>query len=378
MSSVPILMTFAVAMVFIFTILMFLVYNRLVEKRQYLILRKAAHSTAIVSSLFPKQVRDRLLQENDEQTSLTSGNRLKKFLSSDPNNNGQATSSLFGSQIADLFPHCTVLFADIAGFTAWSSTRGPEHVFILLQTVYQGFDQVAKRRRIFKVETIGDCYLAVAGLPDPQPNHALMMARFACECRLKINQITKELEVSLGPDCGELRMRFGMNSGPVTAGVLRGDRARFQLFGDTVNTGMFTTFMFTTIVLRLTTYPPSLLISFPAARMESTGMRDKIQISQSTADLLMKAGKGHWLKEREDIVEAKGKGRMTTFWLNPTIKNSGNSSFGESNSQSDSGESFIAPEMTSALNIVKNERYVVWMVELLVEHIKKIVSLKTL
>ena len=62
------------------------------------------------------------------------------------------------------------------------------------------------------------------------------MARFAWDCLLKMDQVTKALEVKLGPDTGELSMRFGLNSGPVTAGVLRGDRARFQIFGDTVNT----------------------------------------------------------------------------------------------------------------------------------------------
>lgn len=63
------------------------------------------------------------------------------------------------------------------------------------------------------------------------------MARFAWECQLRLNDVTKELEIRLGPDTGDLSMRFGLHSGPVTAGVLRGDRARFQLFGDTVNTG---------------------------------------------------------------------------------------------------------------------------------------------
>ena len=122
------------------------------------------------------------------------------------------------SQIADLFPNCTVLFADIAGFTAWSSTRGPEHVFIMLETIYQGFDQLARRRKVFKVETIGDCYLAATGLPEAQPAHAVIMARFTWECKQKMNAMTKELEVTLGPDCSELKMRFGMHSGPVTAG----------------------------------------------------------------------------------------------------------------------------------------------------------------
>ena len=74
-------------------------------------------------------------------------------------------------------------------------------------------------------------------LPDPQPAHATIMARFASECKQKMTEMTSELEASLGPDCSDLKMRFGMHSGPVTAGVLMGDRARFQLFGDTVNTG---------------------------------------------------------------------------------------------------------------------------------------------
>ena len=77
--------------------------------------------------------------------------------------------------------------------------------------------------------------VAVAGLPDPQPDHALIMARFARDCMLKTRMLTKKLEVLLGPDTGDLAMRIGLHSGPVTAGVLRGERSRFQLFGDTVS-----------------------------------------------------------------------------------------------------------------------------------------------
>ena len=78
--------------------------------------------------------------------------------------------------------------------------------------------------------------VAVTGLPEPQKMHAAIMARFATDCRVKLFEVTRKLEIFLGPDTGDLGMRFGMHSGPVTAGVLRGDRARFQLFGDTVNT----------------------------------------------------------------------------------------------------------------------------------------------
>ena len=87
---------------------------------------------------------------------------------------------------------------------------------------------------------------------------------------------------------GDLSLRVGIHSGPVTAGVLRGDRARFQLFGDTMNT---------------------------TARIESTGKAGRIHISQETADLIAKARKGHWLVKRKDPVQAKGKSDLQTYWI---------------------------------------------------------------
>ena len=71
----------------------------------------------------------------------------------------------------------------------------------------------------------------MCGLPNPNKNHAIDMCRFAVECREKFKEMRCKLEVKLGPDTGDLDLRIGMHSGPVTAGVLRGDRARFQLFG---------------------------------------------------------------------------------------------------------------------------------------------------
>ena len=70
----------------------------------------------------------------------------------------------------------------------------------------------------WQVETVGDCYVAAAGLPDPRPDHALVMARFAKDCMKRMNELTKQLETSLGPDTGDLSMRIGLHSGPVTAG----------------------------------------------------------------------------------------------------------------------------------------------------------------
>jgi class 3 adenylate cyclase len=216
LSSTPMFVTIAVAMVLSFTIIMFLVFNRLVEKRQRLIVNKAADSTAIVSSLFPKQVRDRLLDATYGGKLISGNNRLRYYLSGDLDHHVGIQNN--HNPIADLFHNCTVMFADIAGFTAWSSTRGPEQVFLLLQMLYHHFDQNAKRRKVFKVETIGDCYLAVTGLPVAQLQHAIIMARFAGDCRTGITEVTRALEVTLGPDCSDLKMRIGLHSGPVTAG----------------------------------------------------------------------------------------------------------------------------------------------------------------
>ena len=142
--------------------------------------------------------------------------------------------------------------------------REPCQVFVLLETLYAAFDAIAKRRRIFKIETVGDCYVAVAGVPDPMKDHAIAMSKFSHDILSTMRMLTRQMETSLGPDTGDLSLRIGLHSGPVTAGVLRGERARFQLFGDTMNT---------------------------AARMEQTGMNNRIQVSQSTADYLHAAGK---------------------------------------------------------------------------------------
>jgi class 3 adenylate cyclase len=85
------------------------------------------------------------------------------------------------------------------------------------------------------VETIGDCYVAVCGLPESSKYHALKMAKFASSCVDEMTIITKRLELSLGPGTADLALRLGLHSGPAIAGVLRGEKARFQLFRDTVS-----------------------------------------------------------------------------------------------------------------------------------------------
>lgn len=157
----------------------------MVFRRQTKLKNTAERTQAIVASLFPKDVRDRMMAEADEkaraqeQGNTSKGLResaktqLKGFLDDSPD--GLADTIFKTKPIADLFPEVTVLFADLVGFTAWSSMREPAQVFMLLETIYHEFDQIAKRRRVFKVETVGDCYVAVTGLPESRKDHATVM-----------------------------------------------------------------------------------------------------------------------------------------------------------------------------------------------------------
>jgi class 3 adenylate cyclase len=238
-SNEPLFYTLIVLSIFLFTILVFFLFDCLVQRRQSAIMNTAMRQNALVSSLFPKNIQKQLMEDIDADAvkNKTGKAGLRSYL-----NNEAAEVEEYhledgakSKPIADLFPETTIMFADIAGFTAWSSTREPSAVFTLLEAIYAEFDAIAKRRRVFKVEVVGDCYVAVAGLPDPRPDHAVVMAKFANDCLTRMFRIVRKLEVELGPDTAELGLRVGMHSGPVVAGVLRGDKSRFQLFGDTVS-----------------------------------------------------------------------------------------------------------------------------------------------
>ena len=219
-SNQALVFTVGVAFIFFLVCVCFITYDCCVERRQEKNVTSAVKSNAIISSLFPAQVRERLL--DDAANDADDKNKLSQKASDMLNTPGQ--NKISSKPIADLvshvpaflrssvlfvtlscdpnflcffifcptqFPNCTVLFADIVGFTAWSSVREPAQVFILLESVYHAFDRIAKKRRVFKVETIGDCYVAVVGLPDPRKNH--VSKQVGSEMSITIGNITNKI-----------------------------------------------------------------------------------------------------------------------------------------------------------------------------------------
>ena len=182
-----VIFTVIVVCIFILTVAVFCVYDCKVEDRQRVVLKKAERSTAIVASLFPTQVQEQLADAivgakdattkdkssaliNSAMTQEQISQRMRSFLEDSENNDPEFDPNIFREQgenlpplalspksppIASLYPDTTIMFADIAGFTQWSSTRQPTDVFILLEALYGAFDTIAKRRKVFKVETIG-------------------------------------------------------------------------------------------------------------------------------------------------------------------------------------------------------------------------------
>eukprot|EP01038_Epipyxis_sp_PR26KG_P014946 gene14946-20105_t len=181
---------------------------------------------------------------------------------------------------AELFDEVTIFFSDVVGFTSICSQVKPFEVMRLLNELYTVMDYCTSHFPLYKVETIGDAYMVVGGLPARDINHAPYVADFA----VLVNHAVKSVKSPV--DGSPINIRIGIHSGSVMAGVVGNMMPRYCLFGDTVNT---------------------------ASRMESNGLPNKIHCSEATAKLLKKGGR-HELSLRGDI-EVKGKGAMTTYWL---------------------------------------------------------------
>jgi adenylate cyclase len=174
--------------------------------------------------------------------------------------------------IADRFPEATVLFADIVDFTPMSASRSPEDVVAVLDDVFSAFDRLADDRGLEKIKTIGDAYMVAGGIPLSREDHceavadmAIAMMR-ACDAR------------------GAVRLRIGIDAGPVVAGVIGRRKFIYDMWGDTVNT---------------------------ASRMESHGVPGAIQVTARVRERL----RGTFRFEPRGTVEVKGKGAMPTWLL---------------------------------------------------------------
>ena len=179
--------------------------------------------------------------------------------------------------IADNFAEVTVMFADIVGFTKLSCQIAPAELVRLLNDVFSRFDRLLEKYQLEKIKTIGDCYMVVGGLPVKRSDHAETIAEMALDMQVEINKFNQE-------NNQQLQMRIGINTGSVVAGVIGLKKFIYDLWGDAVNT---------------------------ASRMESHGIPEKIHVSASTYERL----KDKYQFEKRGVIDVKGKGKMTTYFL---------------------------------------------------------------
>ena len=179
--------------------------------------------------------------------------------------------------IADGFAEVTVAFADIVGFTELTSEMPPNDVVTLLNGLFTRFDAAAQELGIEKIKTVGDAYMAVCGLPEPVSNHAERMVRMA----IRMVHITREHAMEHNVS---MKIRVGVNTGPVVAGVIGKSKYIYDLWGDTVNL---------------------------ASRMEAGGIPDSVQVTRPVYERL----KGQFVFEPRGAIEVKGKGKVEAWLL---------------------------------------------------------------
>lgn len=180
--------------------------------------------------------------------------------------------------IADAFPSVSVLFADMVGFTAMSRTMTASALVAVLGDLFSRFDLITEKHGLEKIKTIGDCYMLAGGVPEPSDDHA----HAAVDAAVDMCKALEEMHEKTG---GALRMRIGIHSGPIVAGVIGLRKFTYDLWGDTVNV---------------------------ASRMESTGAPGRIHVSAATADLIRQ----DFQLESRGFIEVKSLGQVETFFVN--------------------------------------------------------------
>jgi class 3 adenylate cyclase/CheY-like chemotaxis protein len=179
--------------------------------------------------------------------------------------------------IADAHDSVTILFGDLSGFTAMSRTMSAIRLVTVLNGIFSEFDRITHRHGVEKIKTIGDCYMAAAGLTAGHRDHAGALVTVAFEMLQAVTAVNDAYNL-------DLKMRIGLNSGNAVAGVIGLRKFTYDLWGDAVNI---------------------------ASRMESTGEAGRVHISANTARLLSPAFE---LEER-GLVEVKGAGSMLTYYV---------------------------------------------------------------
>jgi class 3 adenylate cyclase len=179
--------------------------------------------------------------------------------------------------IADGFAEVTVLFADVVGFTAFAARTPATELVSLLNDLFSRFDAISQKHGVEKIKTIGDCYMAVCGLPKPRPDHARAMA----ETALDLLRVLEEFNRQRGTN---LQIRIGLNSGPAVAGVIGSTKFIYDLWGDTVNL---------------------------ASRMESSGVPGAIHASETVYQELCR----EYTFEERGLIEIKGRGKLPAWIL---------------------------------------------------------------
>ena len=182
-----------------------------------------------------------------------------------------------GESVVDRFEEVTVLFADIASFTKLSSGMIPREIVEMLNEIFSAFDWIADRHGVEKIKTIGDAYMVAGGIPKAGSGHTRAIAAMAIEMRDWMQIYRDENELDIG-------LRIGIHSGPVVAGVIGARKFIYDLWGDTVNL---------------------------ASRMESHGVVDEIQVSETVYEKL----KDDYRLDPRGEIPVKGKGDMTVWIL---------------------------------------------------------------